>query len=385
MSKLLGALESMKAKLEEDGEAGGEDQVDEAMLAVMEADQEVADETTELMELDDVVEEAEVAVERLEGIRDAIAEFGISKSMMKAADPKGELCEAGVVASYEELEDTPVKDENADAAVEGIGAQIKKIWLKLKEIFKAIWNKLKSWGAAIMRGFRSHETLLVSMIAKVQKVDVDEAAFGKREATIYAKADFDKVIKAIEGILNNQSVGTASDTAMNKLAKAIEGSDTVDDIKAIIKSFTDAADKVITKDVTLATGLFVNKEGTIERKAATIKRNKVTMKAAGWNSSAVVKAMRETLDLINLAKRSDKAVELSMSMLNDTTKVLENQTRKVEGLDDKEVRRRNTAINGMKTIANTTRKIVQIALSEANTLSSVAVTLGKAAASSAVK
>ena len=84
-------------------------------------------------------------IERLEGIRDAIASCGICKSMMFAADPKGELAAAGIVPAYEGLEDAPVKDENATASIEGIDEVIKTAVRMFIKMLQSIGEHLKKW------------------------------------------------------------------------------------------------------------------------------------------------------------------------------------------------------------------------------------------------
>jgi len=380
MATLLGALESMKAKLDEDGDVKPEDtEIEAAMIAVMEDEQEVEASNTEIMELDDVVDEAESAVERLEGIRDAILEYGISKSMMKAVDPKGELCAAGIVASYEELEDTPVKDANAEAAVEGLVDQLKKIWSKLKEIFTAIWNKLKSWGDLVMRGFRSYETLLKAMYDKLKDITVDEAELDKIEANVVTKFEFGKINEAIRHMLGMLVSQTLSDI-LSKLEKAVEDT-TVD--KEKIEDLVDEAGRLwrhaVDGSVFIATGLKFNEYGSIERGKARIVSKNQTMKAAGWSGSEISHALDTTYDLLDAMSDVEHVIKRYSEVYGSLAKLLAAQIQKIKGLGDEEGRRRHAALNGAKTVANSSRKLLQFNIQEVNKVAKMALTFGRAA------
>jgi len=379
MATLLGALESMKAKLEEDDVKSDDIEIEASMIAVMEAEQEVEASNTEIMELDGVVEEAEEALDRLEGIRDAILEYGISKSMMKAADPKGELCAAGIVAAYESLSDTPVKDENAEAAAEGIMDQIKKIWNKLKEIFAAIWNKLKSWGDLVMRGYHSYKTLLVAMVDKITAITIDEAELEKIEANVVSRVEFSTLDKAVQALSYAPAFAKQS-RIYDKLEKAVEdeGAD-----KEAIKGMVDEASKfweaMVDDSVTDATGLKFNEYGSIERGKAKIVRKNQAMKVAGWSGKGIEIALKSATYRINNMKAAEAILKEQTKIAGGLSEMFAAQIQKIKGMSSEEGRRRNAALNGAKTVANNGRKLIQVGIYETNTLAKIAIALGKAA------
>jgi hypothetical protein len=124
-----------------------------------------------IVDADKIMDMAESAIERLEGIRDAILEYGISKSMMKAADPQGELCAAGIVASYESLSDTPVKDENAEAAVEGIDDALRNGWHNLIEFLKALGKRIMEWFSSMVDYCRNLLRIILRSKTKFKEAD----------------------------------------------------------------------------------------------------------------------------------------------------------------------------------------------------------------------
>ena len=382
---LLGALESINARLEDNGEGSEGSEVDEVMVAVMEADQEIAEETDELMELDEVVEETEVAVERLEGIRDAIMTYGISKSMMYAADPKCELSEAGIVASYEELEDVPVKDENADAAVEGIGETIKNIWTKLVAIFQKVAATLRRWFDTVMRGFKSYESALAGMIGKVKKAKVKDDEFGKLEVSAVSKTDFDTLVKATKSLVGSGAL-TAIRNASGVTAKLDSAVTTTSvsasDIDDLVKEGLKGVKTAITQDVTDATGIYVERD-TILRKKAKIERKKATIDSHGWSTGDVVGALTTALGLVNDSKKLDADVSKITKGLNDAAKLLKSQTRKIDNIDSSEVKRQHRAINGQKKVLGGARQVAQSGIVSVANVAKIALAIGKAALKSA--
>lgn len=122
-SLLLAALEELDDQIEagvgEDGESEITD-VDSAMLAVMEAEQDYNEEVAEIDNITKSIDEVDASVERLEMLAEVISKYGISASIMEAADPYRELVMNGVCPAYEELGDIPIQNETAQGVLEGI-------------------------------------------------------------------------------------------------------------------------------------------------------------------------------------------------------------------------------------------------------------------------
>lgn len=122
---LFGALEELGDELDEVAEEEMDDVIDEGgvdtvMIAVMEDEADIDEDFDGIDKMEDGLEETEATVERLFNIASAIEQFGISRPMMMAADPHRELVAKGICPAYEELEDVPEKDEQADATAEAI-------------------------------------------------------------------------------------------------------------------------------------------------------------------------------------------------------------------------------------------------------------------------
>ena len=129
----------------------------------------------------------ESSVERLIGLAETIEKYGISRPMMEAADPQGELVDAGICCAYEGLSDMCVKDETSLAVVESIydvsmlGPQRsfkEKIEADKAEKRKAAESKPKSRK-------EEFDDLHVDVIKNV----TNEDSSGRRKETAEEKAD----------------------------------------------------------------------------------------------------------------------------------------------------------------------------------------------------
>jgi len=382
MATLLGALESMKAKLEEDEDVKSDDtEIEAAMIALMEAEQEVEASNTEIMELDGVVDEAEEAIGRLEGIRDAILEYGISKSMMKAADPKGELCAAGIVASYEELEDTPVKDENAEAAVEGLVDHLRAMWRGLISILKSIWDKLKSWGAALVSMIRSAHVVLDKLMKKVNSTAIDEGVLDQLEVNVYTKRDFEEVNQAVNAVFS-PAVESKFETAFGTFHAALESGKNPQDIDTRFYAHM-IAREIFTSKVCDAIGVTYQKnvasDDTIQETAPKLKRSHQKIGAAGYTLSTLKACMHDALTTINYLNNADKAVSSAMKKSETLIKDIEKQISAADSYDNAELTRRKNLINGMKSLIGTQRTMLRLGVKSAMLVVKNGIVLGKAA------
>jgi len=290
MATLLGALESMKAKLEDDEDVKSDDtEIEAAMIALMEAEQEVEASNTEIMELDGVVDEAEEAIGRLEGIRDAILEYGISKSMMKAADPKGELCAAGIVASYEELEDTPVKDENAEAAVEGIGDKLREMWQNLIEFFKTLGKQIMAWFSSMVAYCRNLLKIILRSKTAIKEADegVIEEIMNELKGGMIENRVATQRLSLCEAISNHlihpASSALTSIHGIRDLNKAVDNNTKMEELLTKYESEINTRFVEIATKVGDSTTLDANKLLSKDREALKVDR---TLTQLGWHNTA---------------------------------------------------------------------------------------------------
>lgn len=212
MSKLFASLEELdeievKEEVEENELPNAElvvaedeevPELEESMLLIMEDEAELDKEIGSLEEIDEKLDEVESAVERLEALSAVIAKHGICKSTMEAADPGRELVALGICCSYEELEDLPVVDDNANKAVEGIKETVGNALAKVGGVFKMIATKLADLGIKVKQYVGTYTGAIRSAMKMIQSVkDVSPEKFEKASIRAYTKADYDKASAAI--------------------------------------------------------------------------------------------------------------------------------------------------------------------------------------------
>ena len=350
---MLTALEGLDDVIEEKDENGDGDFA-ETMLAVMEAEAEVADGAKELSELDDVTDDVDASIEQLEGIKAAIEQFGICKPMMMACDPKGELVAAGICRAYEELDDVPVKDADAETAVEAISETLKNIWKKLIAFFKMIGNKIASWWRSLMNAMQSTDKALMGAIDRMKNAEIDEAAMKATEVKAYSKADFDKLHTAVMAFTSRIGITAALNTVAT-LAKTIEaaGGGKIDmaKINVEVSKLKTGLGELTKSSVALgAVGLKMikgDKYDSVEKTKATIERKSATIGKLGWSVSEIDKALRNSRLMLKAAKDVSGEMDRMVKQYEHNASVVEKESRIIDGVDEKEAASRKEAVSDL--------------------------------------
>ena len=353
---IMSALEKLETATGDPAADQNVDELGEVMLAVMEEEQEVADETDSLEEMEETVDEVEEAVERLESLAGTITKYGISKPMMMAADPKCELVSKGIVGSYEELEDTPVKDDNADAAVEGIKETVKMIWEKLKAFFTKIWNTLKGWIVKAMNLFKNYEKALAVLVKKIEEIEVDEKKLGDIKVNGVSKTDLTAAISALEKVSSTKAFMEAETQASTLAAIAGGKEGNVDEA-------VNAGSEALT---------------TLSEELPKLERKSGTLKGFGWKKADAVAVAKAALKLLNDLGKAKRSFEVAVKVQGDSAKTLNQQTRYIDKLENEDLKKRNSAITGLKKVAAAQRNAMQKTIVEAQKVAQIALSVGKA-------
>ena len=373
---LLSALE----KLEGGAAPQNVDDLDEAMLTVMEAEKEIADEVDAVEEMDEVVEEAEEALTRLEGIRDAITEYGISKPMMLAADPNRELVAGGVIGDYEDLDTVPVKDSDASAAIESIGETIKNVWKKLADFFKNLWTKIKNLFAALTRGFKSQETIVVNLIKQYKDANLDEKKFKEITVNAIPKKRLEELAKNFDNSMGKlEELGKLGLSLVN----LIDGEKTdVDKVEKDVAKFISELKSQQNALKSLGIDIKVDektKSIVVTTKDVKLEKEKKKMNALGWGSTSdIEKGLKASYVVITAGKVADKTGEVINKTLSAFSKKLEGEIKHVADMDPAEVRSIQKVVNQVKGVINAARKISQHVMMSGSTIASSMSTVGKA-------
>jgi len=201
MAGLMSALEKLEDETRKSEEP--EDAFLRLVNEVVEVEVEVKTDEDTAEEQESVADDVEEATESLSSLAMTIKKFGICKPMMLAADPKASLVTAGLVRAYEELEDEPVKDADAEDAVEKISARLNQSKSGMIKLYKRMATNLRSIQASMAKRGKVMKQTLKAASSRMEEV---EAIPEDTEATVVDYAKFEAAILAIR-----QSIKTMSD------------------------------------------------------------------------------------------------------------------------------------------------------------------------------
>lgn len=266
--KLLFALES-----DEVGGAMDSEAVAEVKAEVQEAHEEHTESVSEIEELQTQVAEGEAAAETLEDMGEVIeAKVADGEGLSPDAAAVTEVAiesirnRLGMPKSYARipaLESFKSKHSRVEAskiALESIGDTIKKIWAKIVEVAKMIWEKIKSFFGNLFGSYKSLEKRLDSLKSKASSLAADakpkeDKIDNKSLAKFFTKssktADAPAVIAAVTDLVGS---GIAVINAL-----AVEKLESFDSKAALQAGLVETAKKV-KGELTKAFGASVDKE-----------------------------------------------------------------------------------------------------------------------------
>ncbi len=333
---ILSALERIESK--SDVVTGGV--TAEMIFEVFEANQDIELKLSALENLQMILNKGDDAVERLEGIRDAILANGICKSMMYAADPKGELTAAGIVPAYEGLEDAPVKDENADKVVADIEGVIAAAWTDLKETVKSISNRFLDFVTAAVRGFKSHRILLKARQAELKGAAAKSSGDPKDEMKLLSMNDFNTVGKIISELLTKTIAFNPKKVVEAYKEEIRSGSD---GWKAIAERFDKLHNETIDKLIGIVPTKAADAVGiSVHERQITIKTGKIlptdgTLAALKWDKNSCIAAIDKVLTLLDVADKLAEGVHPVLGSVEDLFDILIRFGKDVATLSPKQV------------------------------------------------
>lgn len=349
---MLSALEELdEVVAPEAGEGNGDEkEFEEAMLAVMEAENDLNEENNDIKDMDDAMDDVDSSVERLEGLKATIQQYGISGPMMMAADPGRELVAAGICVAYEELEETPVKDENAEVVVEGIKETMKNIWKKIVDAFKWLANKIKSWFTRVVQMFTSYEKATVAAIIKLKKTTIDESKLKDIEVKAYSATDAETIGKSMKtalSTLQNLMLFKAQND-VNHLLNNTSGVPNADSIKKATDAINAGAAKWDIKELGLEVRDEKDGDKTIITKKPSITPESRKMTDLGYKKDDVLKVLKESNTLARDTKAIDKIMKELGKQYTDSSSTVAKNISALTSMDDAAVSVRNKAIGELK-------------------------------------
>ena len=386
--RLLGALEALEDLDEVDAVETNQptepDDLDTTLLSVMDDEVEFDESSSDVTDgVDTILDGIDSSIEKLEAIVEVINKHGISKSMMMAADPNGELVSNGICPSYEELNDAPVHDSNAVAAIEGITDTLSNVWKRISDFFVVIGTKLSAFAVKTKQLFISYEKALASAERSVG--DIDPEKFGAKQISCYGKADFGTAHKVIDLIMKVVNSG-----GLEKAAAEFEGylkgtglteahiSDTMKKVGSILKPLAN------NKDVAEAAGISVkfSESGEFESVGSagiTIKPTRKSVNDHGWKAADVSKAIKDAKGVVSNYTVSVKHVEIIARLCKDASAILKSQAKSAGSFDAEKKAAYKAAVNGTRKVIMANRAILMAAIVCPRSLASSALQLAKAA------
>jgi hypothetical protein len=404
--KLLFALEDLEPELPVDETEVPKD-LDAAMLAVMEDEQDVEDTITEMDETDDRIEEVESSIERLEALCGVIRKYGISAPIMEAADPYRELVAAGICKAYEELGETPIKDEESEEvadkieeATEAAGALVasKGVGLAAKAGGSIVGlsplgmaavaavalaaRLLVRFGPVVAKAMMSHKRALKAAEKQLGEIaSFDDEKFKTASSSALSKDEFKKGMSVGKTV-----VGVATSDNLDKLASEIEalingGDFGVDKVEAVSKKAAGFLKPLVNEDVKSMFGLIVEVDDAglvkVETGSASIKGSKGTMGDKGWDANDAKEAVKEALALTAEAEGIAVSIKRSIATINHVIGTLKKRLKKDGYPADKGAYKE--AVATLKKVVNANKVIVKVAVSCVYKLNGSATKVAKAA------
>jgi hypothetical protein len=380
---LIFALEELEPKVVDEPKEEGD--LDVAMLAVMEDEQELTETERDMEAVDDTIEEAEVSTERLNGLIDAITKHGICTSMMIAVDPQRELVTSGIAPAYEELEDAPVKDENAESTVDGLKKTTKAISAQSASFFGSYGSKMSALGSSSKKALGSYSTAFGILLAKLEEEEVKEEELGESEAAAMPAEEF---LKMVGGMKKAIAVigGKGMTTVSAKLIALLE--DEAIDPEKVKEVVGEAGDSVKPLDedeeITGAVGKLVKlgEDGSIEPGEGGEGPEVVTakMSAFGWTKASILNAIKEVKALADeAADVVGDETEAAATTAKAYSEAVKGLSKKMEELPEEKREAYGDTVEALKMYATCSQRVMRSMVKMLRKTMRVAMTLGKTA------
>lgn len=381
---LIFAMEELEPKVVEEPKEEGD--LDVAMLAVMEDEQELTEKESEIEMVDDTIEEAEVSTERLNGLIAAITIHGICTSMMIAVDPQRELVTAGIAPAYEELEDNPVKDENAETTVDALKKTTATINTQVASFFGSYGSKMSELGSSSKKALGSYGTAFGIMLSKLEDGEIKEEELGETEVPAVPQEEFAKMVAGMKkavAVIGGKGMSSVS----TKMVALLEDAEIdPEKVKEVVGEAGDSVKPLVEdEEVTGAVGKLVKmtEEGGIEGPGEAEEGPEVvTAKLAtlGWTGASIMEAIKEVKTLADEAAGvvgdESEAVATSAKAYSAAVKDL---AKRMEELPEEKREAYGDTVAMLKMYATCSQKVMRSMVKMLRKTMRVAMTLGKAA------
>jgi hypothetical protein len=213
-------LEDFNTMLEDDATSAGV--FSDSMGEMIELIADTEEVNAEMAEFNDFMTKSESAfafVSGTEALCKSIEDYGISRGQMMSADPTGMWLSKMGLTSYEELPVTPIKDQVAVAAVEGMKDTLKKWGTAVKNFFKKIWEFIKRIFGKVIQMFQKVEKVLKQIKEKLEKITLDDEKMKDKKIKTLPATDMKKWADIVK-TLGEKLLVNNPDKLVTKVAKS---------------------------------------------------------------------------------------------------------------------------------------------------------------------
>ena len=268
------------------------------------------------------------AIERLTAIKDVISVYGISRPVMEACDPRGELVQRGLIGAYENLGIECMVGEVSTDAIRGITTLIDDIQSCQETLFSTMLGRADEMSVHVKSLFKSIGAAIDSAHRHIKGHDIDEKKFGEQIIRASIKQDFDRVVSA------SNTVFKATDHDL--IDEMIAGFEThANDFRLVdsdeIEKLIDASDDYLSelfedKDVEETLGIVVYKDDsnephktyTIKMRHSDVVNKRGTVEELGWKYADLHKAVTDIRSLLDTLSEKAKVLSKNIKYVFDS-------------------------------------------------------------------
>lgn len=382
-------------------------ELEEAMIAFMELDNEIDEEFEDIDKSDQLVDEVESSVERLEMIADLIRQYGVSAPMMKAADPYKELVAAGICCDYEELSENAVKDEESEELADKIEELAETTSQEVLAIVPTAGTALATTGGAVVglspvgwivaaavaiasistlvyKLTQANKKSLISLKSSLSNIDsFDDEKFGGKTAKVLTKEEYSKSVKSIHSVISFASSNSLIKFA-DELANMFNGEVTSDKVNSIVKKSYSAFKSIANEEIKTILGISVEfNEGEVPtvKYGSGVSKGKGTLSERGWSAKDAATAADEAVKVIDDVDGLVKSTKTAASSIKKIANTIKSRIK----AEQKDKTAAKNAIKQIKGFIEAYKTLNKAATKSVANITRTAYGVGKAAKSSVAK
>ena len=267
----------------------------------------------EIQRLQTTLSDSSASIERLTCISDTIKQRGISRPMMEACDPRGELVTASVFGSYEGLSQNN-SSVGTSEVIAGLEALMDKAVEQKISLFRRIVEKIKQKFArkpkSVKESTQYNQDISDSYSDFTAVKEFDEVKFATgtvRELT--TKSDVDRVLKLVNHVVSTLSNRLIAESVLT-LSNLVEQKDPdiVTKRTKIQKDLANLLRPIATQEtldvfgveIKISDGKLVSLRGHLPKSV-----HPANIGEAGWTTSALPKYYEAVRDLDQLGFKLD--------------------------------------------------------------------------------